>query len=59
METYGSFHIITIAQEGSVERVTPVYRAEKSAEKIIRTNNGNIYSGVSLQHDSNISMLSF
>ena len=49
METYGSFHIINIATQGTVERVTPVYRAEKSAEQIIRTTNGNIYSGVCIQ----------
>ena len=43
METYGSFHIVTIAQHGAIERVTPVYRAEASAERIIRTTHGNIY----------------
>ena len=43
METYGSFHMITIAQHGSIERVTPVYRADTTAEKIIRTVQGGIY----------------
>jgi len=43
METYGSFHVVTIAQHGPVERVTPIYRAEASAERIVRTTDGNIY----------------
>ena len=43
MDTYGSFHIITVTQHGFIERVTPVYRADMSAERIIRTASGNIY----------------
>ena len=43
METYGSFHMITIAQHGSIERITPVYRADTTAERIIRTSGGAVY----------------
>ena len=43
METYGSFHVITVTQHGALERVTPVYRADTSAERIIRTTDGAIY----------------
>ena len=43
METYGSFHVVTVAQHGAIERVTPVYRAEATHERIIRTTEGTIY----------------
>ena len=43
METYGSFHIITVTTLGAIERVTPIYRAETSAERIIRTPSRNVY----------------
>lgn len=41
MESYGSFHITTI--ERGLVTVTPVYRAQTAAERIIRTVNGNVY----------------
>lgn len=43
METYGSFHIITATDAGLVERITPIYRADATAERVIRTTDGNIY----------------
>ncbi len=43
METYGSFHVITVAQHGIIERVTPIYRSDASAERLIRTTSRNIY----------------
>jgi hypothetical protein len=43
METYGSFHIITASDGGLVERITPIYRAEAAAERVIRTTDNNIY----------------
>lgn len=43
METYGSLHVITVTQHGSIERVTPLYRAELSAERAVRSTHGNIY----------------
>lgn len=43
MDSYGSFHVITIAQHGAIERITPVYRAEAAAERIIRTTEGSVY----------------
>ena len=43
METYGSFHVVSVTKHGAIERVTPVYRADCSAERIIRTPNHSIY----------------
>ena len=43
IETFGSFHIVCITQHGAVESITPVYRADSSAERIVRTTSGNIY----------------
>lgn len=42
LESYGSFHIVTLTTHGCVERVTPIYRAEHAAERIIRTVNGTV-----------------
>ncbi|ELT87367.1 hypothetical protein CAPTEDRAFT_223654 [Capitella teleta] len=43
MDTYGSFHIITAADSGLIERISPIYRAEATAERVIRTTDNNIY----------------
>ena len=43
IETFGSFHIICITQRGAIESITPVYRADASAERFVRTTSGNIY----------------
>ncbi len=43
IETFGSFHIVCITQHGAIESVTPVYRADASQERIIRTSSGNVY----------------
>ncbi|XP_033739504.1 golgin subfamily A member 6-like protein 1 [Pecten maximus] len=44
VESYGSFHIITLTQHGCVERITPIYRADHAHERIIRTLNGTIHN---------------
>ena len=43
METYGSFHVVAVTLHGSIEKITPIYRAEAAAERIIRTTDGSIY----------------
>lgn len=43
METFGSLHVVTVAHHGAIERVTPIYRAEMSAERIVRTTDGNVF----------------
>ena len=43
METYGSFHVIAVTLHGCIEKITAVYRAEATAERIIRTTDGSIY----------------
>ena len=43
IETFGSFHIVCITQHGAIESITPVYRADSSAERLVRTTSGNIY----------------
>ncbi|XP_052286789.1 uncharacterized protein LOC127882276 isoform X1 [Dreissena polymorpha] len=42
IESYGSFHIVSLTTHGCVERITPIYRAEHAQERIIRTINGTI-----------------
>ncbi|XP_052811445.1 uncharacterized protein LOC128239049 isoform X2 [Mya arenaria] len=42
IESYGSFHIVTLTTHGCVERITPIYRADHAQERIIRTINGTI-----------------
>ncbi|XP_069103634.1 uncharacterized protein [Argopecten irradians] len=44
VESYGSFHIVTLTQHGCVERITPIYRADHAHERIIRTLNGTIHN---------------
>ncbi|XP_052087168.1 uncharacterized protein LOC127724285 [Mytilus californianus] len=44
VESYGSFHIITLTTHGCVERITPIYRADHAAERLVRTANGTIHS---------------
>lgn len=43
VESYGSFHVITLTQHGCVERITPIYRADHANERIIRTVNGTMH----------------
>ena len=43
METYGSFHVVAVTLHGCIEKITPIYRAELTAERIIRTTDGSIY----------------
>ncbi|XP_060597084.1 LOW QUALITY PROTEIN: uncharacterized protein LOC132751004 [Ruditapes philippinarum] len=42
IESYGSFHIVALTTHGCVERITPIYRAEHAAERVIRTINGTV-----------------
>lgn len=42
IESYGSFHIVSLTTHGCVERITPIYRSEHAAERIIRTINGTV-----------------
>jgi hypothetical protein len=44
VESYGSFHIITLTQHGIVERITPIYRADHAHERLIRTANGTMHN---------------
>lgn len=44
-DTYGSFMIVTVTNHGSIERITPVYKASHSGTGVIRTVNKQIYSG--------------
>ena len=42
IESFGSFHIVTLTTHGCVERITPIYRSEHAAERVIRTINGTV-----------------
>lgn len=42
IDSFGSFHIVTLTTHGCVERITPIYRSEHAAERIIRTINGTV-----------------
>ncbi|XP_022289084.2 uncharacterized protein LOC111101086 isoform X2 [Crassostrea virginica] len=44
VESFGSFHIVTLTVHGCVERITPIYRADHAHERIIRTMNGTIHN---------------
>ena len=44
METYGSFHIAIVSQYGLLERVTKIYNAETSPDRIVRSTSGGIFS---------------
>ena len=44
IESFGSFHIVTLTQHGCVERITPIYRADHAHERIIRTVNGTLHN---------------
>lgn len=46
VESYGSFHIVTLTTHGCVDRITPIYRSEHAQERIIRTVNGTLRSQV-------------
>lgn len=43
METYGSFHLITVSHHGAIERIAPIYRAEGLGEGVVRTTSGSIF----------------
>ena len=42
VESFGSFHIVTLTTHGFVERITPIYRAEHSNQRVIRTVNNTL-----------------
>ena len=44
VESYGSFHIVTLTTHGVVERITPIYRSDHAQERLVRTVNGTIHS---------------
>lgn len=44
IDSYGSFHIVSLTLHGCVERITPIYHAEHAQEHIIRTLNGTVHS---------------
>lgn len=44
-DTYGSFMIATVTNHGSIERITPVYKASHAGTGVIRTTNRQIYAG--------------
>lgn len=46
VESYGSFHVVTLTTHGCVERITPIYRADHASEKIIRTVNGTMHNAM-------------
>ncbi|CAH1799465.1 unnamed protein product [Owenia fusiformis] len=46
METYGSFHIVSITNNGAIEKVTPIYRSDHANERVIRTTDGSIYPNI-------------
>lgn len=43
VESFGSFHIVTLTTHGCVERMTPIYRAEHASERVIRTVNNTLH----------------
>lgn len=46
VDTYGSFHIVTLTTHGCVDKISPVYRADHAQERIIRTVNGTLRPNV-------------
>ena len=44
-DTYGSFMIVTVTNHGSIERITPVYKASHGGTGVIRTTNKQVYAG--------------
>ena len=48
-DTYGSFMIATVTNHGSIERITPVYKASHAGTGVIRTVNKEVYSGTQRQ----------
>lgn len=44
VESYGSFHIVTLTTHGSVERITPIYRSDHAQERLVRTASGTMHS---------------
>lgn len=48
-DTFGSFSIVTVTNHGTVQRISPVYKANHSACGVIRTTNKQIYSGTQKQ----------
>ena len=37
VESYGSFHIVSLSTHGCVEKITPIYRSDHGPERVIRT----------------------
>lgn len=46
VETFGSFHIVTLTTHGCVERITPVYRSDYTHEKVVYTVNNTMRPNV-------------
>lgn len=44
-DTYGSFMIVTVTNHGTIDRITPVYKASHGGTGIIRTTEKQIYFG--------------
>ncbi|KAK6986702.1 von Willebrand factor a domain-containing protein 3b [Biomphalaria glabrata] len=42
VETFGSFHIVTLTTHGCIEQITPIYRSDHSHEKIVQTVNNTL-----------------
>jgi len=42
-ETFGSLFVVTLSAHGGVLDVAPVYRAEMTAERMVRTTTGNVF----------------
>ena len=42
VETFGSFHIVTLTTHGCVERITPIYRSDHSHEGLVYTVNNTL-----------------
>lgn len=43
VESFGSFHIVTVTTHGCVERITPIYRSEHANQRVIRTVNNTLH----------------
>ena len=42
-ETYGSFRTVLVTKDGAIDRITPVFVAEATGEKIVRSTTGTIF----------------
>ena len=43
VETCGSFHILSVTNDGALEKITPVYSNDQMHSHVIRSTEGNIY----------------